>query len=75
MSMYVCVTTATIRIHPHTPKKNSLKDIRRNEQEEKNGDIRRKREREKTNKAVSSESGVDIEGTRKHWGMFFVLRK
>jgi len=45
--MYVCVTTATIRIHPHTPKKNSLKDIRRNEEEEKNGDIRKKSERER----------------------------
>jgi hypothetical protein len=44
--MYVCVTTATIGIHPHTPK-NSLKDIRRNEEEKKNGDIRRKRERER----------------------------
>jgi len=72
----VCVTTATIRIHPHT-KKNALKEIRGHE-EEKNGDIRRKEERErrgKTNKAVSSESVVDMERTRKCWDVFSVLTR
>jgi hypothetical protein len=75
----VCVTTATIRIHPHTKKKCSERN-KRTRRRKKNGDIRRKEERErerrgKTNKAVSSGSVVDMERTRKCWDVFSVLTR
>jgi hypothetical protein len=49
MYEYVCVCNNSDNQNPptHTQKKNSLKDIRRNEEEEKNEDIRRKSERER----------------------------